>query len=139
MVERCLLPGGLSLLHTMGRTKSMIRGNDQWITKYIFPNTQVPSVQQIGAAIDGILVMEDWENLSVDYEKTLLAWRDNFVREYPRIADRYNPRFYRMWTYYLEICAGWYRARTLQLWQVVLSKGGEPGGYHWQKRRKVLG
>ena len=51
----------------------MVRGNDQWITKYIFPNTQVPSVAQVGAAIDGLFVMEDWENLSTDYERTLLA------------------------------------------------------------------
>lgn len=138
LVDAVLKPGGLSLLHTMGRTKSMVRGNDQWITKYIFPNTQVPSVAQIGEAIDGLFVMEDWENLSTDYERTLLAWCENFIKNYPSLAASYDERFYRMWTYYLYICAGWYRARALQLWQVVLSKGGSPGGYSWQKQRRVL-
>jgi cyclopropane-fatty-acyl-phospholipid synthase len=137
-VHRVLKPGGLSLLHTMGRTKSLVRGNDQWITRYIFPNTQVPSVQQIGRAIDGIFVMEDWENLSTDYERTLLAWQENFSRNWPQLEAKYGKRFYRMWNYYLWICAGWYRSRALQLWQVVLSKGGEPSGYRWQKNRRVL-
>ncbi len=137
-VHRCLKPGGLSLLHTMGRTKSMVRGNDQWITKYIFPNTQVPSVGQIGEAIDGLFVLEDWENLSTDYERTLLAWQANFHRNWPALEAAYGPRFYRMWSYYLWICAGWYRSRTLQLWQVVLAKDGVPGGYTWQKQRRPL-
>jgi cyclopropane-fatty-acyl-phospholipid synthase len=139
VVHRCLVDGGISVLHTMGRTKSMWRGNDQWITKYIFPNTQVPSVAQVGQAIDGLFVMEDWENLSTDYERTLLAWHDNFARNWPGLRDKYGDTFYRMWTYYLKICAGWYRSRRLQLWQVVLAKGGVPGGYHWQKQRKPLG
>jgi cyclopropane-fatty-acyl-phospholipid synthase len=137
-VHRCLKPGGLSLLHTMGRTKSMPRGNDQWITKYIFPNTQVPSVAQIGEAIDGLFVMEDWENLSTDYERTLLAWQANFARSWTTLEAGYDGRFFRMWSYYLWICAGWYRSRALQLWQVVLSKDGLPGGYGWQKQRRPL-
>jgi len=139
LVHKLLKPGGFTLLHTMGRTKSMLRGNDQWITKYIFPNTQVPSVEQIGSSIDGILVLEDWENLSTDYERTLLVWQENFSRNWPQIEKDYGPTFFRMWNYYLWICAGWYRSRALQLWQVVLSKDGLPGGYAWQKSRRVLG
>ncbi|WP_394847422.1 cyclopropane fatty acyl phospholipid synthase [Pendulispora brunnea] len=143
VVDRCLDEGGLSLLHTMGRTASMTRGNDQWITKYIFPNTQVPSLAQIGTAIDGLFVLEDVENLSTDYEKTLLAWHENFVQNWPRLAQGTrasygDETFRRMWEYYLLIFAGWFRARSLQLWQFVLSKGGCPGGYPWQKERRVL-
>jgi cyclopropane-fatty-acyl-phospholipid synthase len=138
LVDRCLKDDGLSLLHTMGRKKSVVRGNDQWITTYIFPNTQVPSVQQIGEAIDDLFVMEDWENLSVNYEKTLLAWLENFDNNWPSLEPRYGERFRRMWRYYLLICAGWYRARALQLWQVVLSKNGIPGGYPYQQERTRL-
>jgi len=139
LVHGVLVDGGLSVLHTMGRTQSMVRGNDQWITKYIFPNTQVPSVAQVGAAIDGLFVMEDWENLSTDYERTLLAWHAKFTESWPTLRAAYGETFYRMWSYYLLICAGWYRSRALQLWQVALSKGGIPGGYSWQKNRRVLG
>jgi cyclopropane-fatty-acyl-phospholipid synthase len=34
-----------------------------------------------------------------------------------------------MWTYYLLSSAGSFRARNLQVWQLVLSKTGVPGGY----------
>ncbi len=138
LVGRCLKDDGVTLVHTMGRRKSVVRGNDQWITKYIFPNTQVPSVQQIGEAIDDLFVVEDWENLSVNYEKTLLAWHANFERNWPSLEARYGERFHRMWRYYLLIFAGWYRARALQLWQVVLTKDGMPGGYPYQQSRTRL-
>jgi cyclopropane-fatty-acyl-phospholipid synthase len=34
-----------------------------------------------------------------------------------------------MWKFYLLSCAGSFRARNIQLWQIVLSKRGVPGGY----------
>jgi cyclopropane-fatty-acyl-phospholipid synthase len=34
-----------------------------------------------------------------------------------------------MWKYYLLSCAGTFRSRCQQLWQIVLSKKGVPGGY----------
>jgi cyclopropane-fatty-acyl-phospholipid synthase len=37
-----------------------------------------------------------------------------------------DERFYRMWRYYLNSCAGAFRARTLNLWQLVLSRGDVP-------------
>ena len=45
------------------------------------------------------------------------------------LKTQYDQRFYRMWTYYLLACAGSFRARLLQLWQIVLVKEGIPGGY----------
>jgi hypothetical protein len=42
----------------------------------------------------------------------------------------FDERFYRMWTYLLLSSAGGFRAgNTNQLWQIVLSKKGVPGGY----------
>jgi len=128
---------GLLVLHTMGRKKTVVKSNDQWITKYIFPNTQVPSIADFGLAVDGLFVMEDWENLSVNYEKTLLAWNENFLANYHLLPqDKYDERFHRMWTYYLQMFAGWYRSRALQLWQIVLSPSGIPGGYEFSQARR---
>lgn len=133
--RRVLRDDGIALLHSMGRRRSVARGSDQWITRHIFPNTQVPSVRQIGNAIEDLWVVEDWENLGVNYEKTLLAWFDNFDRAWPSLEAKYGSRFYRMWKYYLLIFAGWYRSRALQLWQIVLSPDGVPGGYSWARDR----
>ena len=74
--------------------------------------------------------MEDWHNFGADYDKTLMAWHKNFVAHWDEIKNEYDERFYRMWTYYLLSCAGAFRARRIQLWQVVLSKKGTLGGYH---------
>jgi cyclopropane-fatty-acyl-phospholipid synthase len=34
-----------------------------------------------------------------------------------------------MWRFYLLSFAGMFRVRRIQLWQIVLSKGGVRGGY----------
>ena len=128
MAHRCLVDGGMLMLHTIGSNRSSVMG-DPWIHKYIFPEGQLPSVRQIGASIEGLFVMEDWHNFSVDYDKTCMTWFRNFDQNWQKLKGAYSPTFYRMWKYYLLSCAGSFRARHIQLWQVVLSKGGVPGGY----------
>lgn len=73
--------------------------------------------------------MEDWHSFGTDYDKTLMAWSANVDKAWPELKGQYNERFYRMWKYYLLSCAGSFRARKNQLWQVVLSKDGVLGGY----------
>lgn len=127
-VQRCLKDDGLFLLHTIGKNER--KGTpDPWIDKYIFPNGDLPSVGQIGDSADGIFVVEDMHNFGADYDRTLMAWADRFEREWPRFSGELGERFYRMWRYYLLSCAGAFRARDIQLWQWVMSKGGVPGGY----------
>lgn len=114
--------GGLFLLHTIGGNASYTC-TDAWIDKYIFPNGMTPSIAQLGRALEGRWVVEDWHNFGPDYDRTLMAWWDNFQRAWPALEPKYGERFYRMWKYYLLGCAGGFRARRLQLWQLVLSKG----------------
>ena len=128
VAARSLKNGGLFLLHTIGRNTS-VRGSDQWIKKYIFPNGMMPSMKQISSAIEGIFVMEDWHSFGADYDKTLIAWHKNFESSWDKLKPKYDERFRRMWNYYLLACAGAFRARKLQLWQIVFSKNGIPGGY----------
>jgi cyclopropane-fatty-acyl-phospholipid synthase len=130
MASRCLKDQGLFLLHTIGGNMST-HTSDPWINKYIFPNSMLPSCAQISKAIEGIFVMEDWHNFGPNYDKTLMAWYANFVKHWPSIQKQcnYDERFYRMWTYYLLSCAGLFRARDTQLWQIVLSKKGHVPSY----------
>lgn len=128
VVYNCLTSDGLLMLHTIGSNVTSKVG-DPWIEKYIFPNSHLPSIAQIGAAIENLFVMEDWHNFSTDYDKTLMAWCQNFDANWDKIKDNYPDPFYRMWKYYLLSCAGLFRAREAQLWQVVLSKGGVIDGY----------
>ena len=128
MVRRCLVPDGLSLLHTIGINGVPDRP-DPWIERYIFPNSQVPAMSQVAKALESRFVVEDWHNFGADYESTLLAWLANFDAAWPRLASRYDERFRRMWRFYLAASAATFRTRRDQLWQLVLSPRGVPGGY----------
>jgi cyclopropane-fatty-acyl-phospholipid synthase len=119
---------GLFLLHTIGNNFSATHG-DPWSEKYIFPNGMLPSIKQIAAASERRFVMEDWHNFGADYDKTLMAWWTNFDAAWPILRDAYGERFYRMWKFYLQVFAAMFRARNLQLWQVVMSPKGVRGGY----------
>lgn len=128
MAGNCLKENGLFLLHTIGNNFST-RMINLWTHKYIFPNGMLPSITQLGKAIENIFVMEDWHNFGADYDRTLMEWYRNFEKGWMKIKDKYPDYFYRMWKYYLLSSAGAFRARNIQLWQVVLSKNGIPNGY----------
>jgi cyclopropane-fatty-acyl-phospholipid synthase len=134
VVRRSLKPDGLALLHTIGVQKTYA-GCDPWISRYIFPNSKLPSARQICKFLEGRFVMEDWQNLGVHYDKTLLAWFRNFQENWLFLRNRYDERFFRMWKYYLLSCAGAFRARTIQLWQIVLSPNGVLGGWKLSEPR----
>ena len=122
------LDDGMALVHTIGGNASVV-GMEPWLDKYIFPHAVLPSIRQLSHQMEHRFVVEDWHNFGPDYDKTLMAWYENFVRNWPRHKEKYGERFYRMWSYYLLNCAGSFRGRKNQLWQIVLSKYGVPGGY----------
>lgn len=126
--------GGLFCLHTIGsgETHPTI---DAWLEKYIFPGGVIPSLQQIGRAIEGIWDVVDLHNIGPDYDKTLVAWNENFQQKWPEPKTPEDRRFKRLWEYYLLCCAGGFRARMIHVWQFVLSPAGQgvPDGYVTQR------
>jgi cyclopropane-fatty-acyl-phospholipid synthase len=128
LVHNSLKDDGLLLLQTIGLNKTMLEP-DPWFEKYIFPNSMLPSVKLIGESMEGLFVMEDWQNFGTEYDKTLMAWHQNFLNNWEKLRNSYGDRFFRMWKYYLLMCAGLFRGRFVQLWQVVLSKKGILEGY----------
>ena len=127
-VRRCLPDDGLTLLHSIGGNEST-NHTDPWIAKYIFPNSMIPSAAQIAKASESSFVLEDWHGFGPDYDRTLMAWRANFDAAWPALGEKYGERFRRMWHFYLSASAANFRARRLQLWQIVFSPRGVPGGY----------
>lgn len=132
ILHRCLKRGGLGLVQTIGGNTS-VSTTDPWIDRYIFPNSVLPSARQIASASEGLLVLEDWHSLGPHYDKTLMAWYRNFIRNWKRLKDLYDARFFRMWSYYLLSCAASFRSRRNQLWQIVFSKDGLRGGYCYHR------
>ena len=127
-VDACLADDGLFLLDTIGNRFSD-NSTDAFTEKYIFPNGVIPSVKQIGEATERLLVVEDWHNFGPDYDRTLMAWHENFEDGWDDLRPRYGDTFYRMWRYYLLSSAASFRMRKMQQWQIVFSKDGVLGGY----------
>jgi cyclopropane-fatty-acyl-phospholipid synthase len=135
MVRSCLKDGGLFALQvisaeTLSRVSSVTL--DQyilWLQKRIFPNGYIPNIKHLTAPSLSGLVIEDLHNFSFDYALTLRAWYERFEVAWPRLSSSYDQRFSRMWRYYLQGCEALFRERMVQLYQIVYSKGGEPGGY----------
>ncbi len=127
VVNRCLKEDGIFLLHVIGRNHvNYPFGSDPWMQKHLFPNIYSPDPEQIIKATKGLFIIEDWHNFGPDFAKTLLAWRENFVKGWPQLEDKkkYDERFYRMWMFYLSSSIGLVRSRRVQLWQIVFSKDG---------------
>ena len=97
--------------------------------RYIFPGGMLPSAAQLGQAMEELFVLEDWHSFGADYDRTLMAWNANFEQSWSCFSEEYGERFYRMWRYYLLSCAGAFRSRQIQLWQLLLSKDGIRGGW----------
>lgn len=130
-ISELLSDDGLALVHSIGCNVTDTAA-DPWIDKYIFPNGMLPSVKQIGNAIPEPMVVEDWHNFGTSYDKTLVAWHRRFSDAWPELSEKLglDEQFRRMWEFYLLACAGNFRSRKrAQLWQIVLAKIGQPGGY----------
>jgi cyclopropane-fatty-acyl-phospholipid synthase len=120
-------PDGLTLIHTIGGSRST-RVTDPWFERYIFPNSMLPSAAQITRAAEGVLELEDWHGFGPDYDRTLMAWHANVEAAWPDLPG-YDERFRRMWRFYLLASAGSFRAGSLHLWQIVLSRDGLTRAY----------
>jgi len=127
-VRQHLNADGLFLLHTIGSNRSDTN-TDPWTTRYIFPNSMLPSARQITAAAEGLMVLEDWHSFGHDYFHTLKAWHANVEKNSDYIEKHYGKRFMRMWRYYLLSSAGSFRGRNVQLWQILFSPKGIEGSW----------
>ncbi|AYV76588.1 MAG: cyclopropane-fatty-acyl-phospholipid synthase [Terrestrivirus sp.] len=118
---------GLFVLHTIGSGTSVTYAN-RWIDKYIFPNGMLPSVTQIGSAIEGKFIMEDWCNFGDYYADTLQVWLERSEKFFQTTTNPiYTERFQRMWKLYLVSSKVNFRTRNIHLWQLVLSPKGIKG------------
>ncbi|TMW56093.1 hypothetical protein Poli38472_008741 [Pythium oligandrum] len=129
VIERCLKPGGVAVVHSVTSNTSRKIPIQLWILKYIFPNGFLPSLQQMMKFTERKLIVEDVHNLGPDYDKTCFVWNQRFQEQWKLgkienpMKTQSNPEvFKRMWEFYLLYCCAGFRQRTLQLTQTVYSK-----------------
>ncbi|MFO8239255.1 MAG: cyclopropane fatty acyl phospholipid synthase [Prochlorococcaceae cyanobacterium] len=129
VARQALRDDGLLLLHTIGYRLST-RRTDPWIDAHVFPHGRLLSPRDLASALEPHFLVEDWHNFGPDYDPTLMAWHRNVEQAWPGLEPLIAEccgglesarGFRRFWRYYLLCCAGFFRARQGQLWQLVLS------------------
>ena len=117
-----LVPDGVALLHTIGRTDGP-GATDPWTTKYIFPGGYTPAMSEVLAAIEhSRLYVTDVEVWRLHYAETLKEWRSRFLKNRANAAALYDERFCRMWELYLSSAEMSFRYARNVVFQFQLSK-----------------
>ena len=121
-VARLLAAGGVTLLHTIGRT-GMPDYTNPWITRYIFPGGHLPTLSEIMPPVERAgLAVTDVEVLRLHYAETLRAWRERFLARREEATQLYDERFCRMWECYLSVAEASFRFEDVVVFQLQLAK-----------------
>ena len=88
-----------------------------FIQRFVFPGGMLPSREILSrcAAQAGLQIVES-ETFADSYAATLAEWRRRMLHAWPQIAAQgFDPRFRRLWEYYLCYCEAGFRARTIDV------------------------
>lgn len=122
-VEELLVPGGVALLHAIGRRDGPGHTNP-WLRKYIFPGGYSPALSEVLPVVEKTgLWVTDIEILRLHYAETLRCWRENFNRNRDKIRALYDERFCRMWEFYLIGSELSFRHDFNMVFQIQMSRG----------------
>jgi cyclopropane-fatty-acyl-phospholipid synthase len=120
--SRLLAPGGIGVLHTIGRMAPA--PIDPWIGTHVFPGAYFPALSEIAAPMGRHdLAITDIESLRLHYALTLDRWSDGFEQHLAAVTEKYGERFVRMWRLYLKASAAAFRAGNLTVWQIQFTRG----------------
>lgn len=126
-----LAPGGRIALQTitMPHERMLTTARTHtWISKYVFPGGLIPSMTAIGreSARAGLCVAAD-HGYGEHYAETLRLWRERFHQEAERVeALGFDAVFRRMWELYLAYSEAGFRARYLDVRQLLLTESQSP-------------
>jgi cyclopropane-fatty-acyl-phospholipid synthase len=123
-----LKPDGVMLLQAITIAdqfyESAVRNVD-FIKKYIFPGSFIPSVTSLCNSITRASDMRLFhlEDITPNYAETLKSWRLRMFQNIERVrALGYPEEFIRMWEFYLSYCEGGFRERYIGDVQMLLTK-----------------
>ncbi|MBD3646339.1 MAG: class I SAM-dependent methyltransferase, partial [Pseudomonadales bacterium] len=120
-IDRCLKPGGLGLIHTIGRNDKATM--NPWIERRIFPGAHPPSLKEMMAIFEpNSFSVLDVENLRLHYRETTAHWLKNFEEHADEVRDMFDEEFVRTWRLYLAGSTCTFDIGRLQLFQVLFSR-----------------
>ena len=121
-IKALLKPGGVALLHSIGRMDGPGVTNP-WLKKYIFPGGYAPALSEVLPVIERLgLWATDIEILRLHYAFTLAEWRKRFEAQRAEIAALYDERFCRMWEFYLCAAEIDFRLLSTMVFQMQITR-----------------
>ena len=108
------------------RYKQAIRSVD-FIQKYIFPGSCIPSINAIQNSVTGSgdMVINDVRDIGHHYEKTLGDWRKKFTKNNKDIVRLgFDEGFLRMWEFYFCYCEGGFLEKAISTIHIHITKPG---------------
>jgi cyclopropane-fatty-acyl-phospholipid synthase len=112
--------------------ESHIRSVD-FIKRYIFPGSCIPSMTAISRAVENATDMRiaQIEDITPHYATTLRMWRERFFERIEDVRNLgYTESFIKMWEYYLCYCEAGFAERYLGDVQILLRKPGAKSDLH---------
>ncbi|MGD2168001.1 MAG: cyclopropane-fatty-acyl-phospholipid synthase family protein [Gammaproteobacteria bacterium] len=116
---RLLRPGGRMLIQAItieDHRFEQYRQNVDFIQRYIFPGSCIPSEKAMRDAIARVddLSISSIDDIGLHYATTLHHWRRNFFQQIDAVrALGYPEEFIRMWDFYLCYCEGGFIERSI--------------------------
>tara|TARA_R110001606_G_scaffold26447_4_gene85376 strand:+ start:27320 stop:28213 length:894 start_codon:yes stop_codon:yes gene_type:complete len=116
--ERChawLKPGTSMSLQTCGYGLMAPGSGLDFIYHDIFPETELPLVEEVVEAAQGLFELRALRNDREDYVKTLNAWFINFRKNKAKVLEVGSPELFHRYEHYLGFCAIGFKKRNLLL------------------------
>ncbi len=127
-LDQCLKPGGkagLQIITIKPESYQEYHDNPDFIQKYVFPGGMLPTREHLvslGRAAN-LAMVKDF-GFGLDYARTLGEWRERFWSVWDRVRPLgFDERFRRLWEFYFFYCEAGFRARNIDVRQVVFAKG----------------
>ncbi len=129
-IERRLKDNGLALIQAITIEDfryARALGTVDYIKRYVFPGSFIPSVSAITAAMArstrlGLVELADF---GASYALTLKAWRERFEGAWDRIVELgFDESFRRRWRYYLAYCEGGFAERAISDVHLLMAAPG---------------
>lgn len=101
------------------------KNNVDFIQRYIFPGGFLPSVNVLNSHLTdhSEMVVEQIDDIGLDYAKTLAHWREKFTASWPELQTLgYDDTFKRLWLYYFAYCEGAFLERSTSTVHLVARK-----------------
>jgi cyclopropane-fatty-acyl-phospholipid synthase len=123
-----LKPGGRMLIQAITIEDDHFeeyRKNVDFIQRYIFPGSCLPSVREMKTVINRVSDMSvtQVDDIGLHYATTLNHWRRNFFDKLDHVRNLgYSDAFIRMWEFYLCYCEGGFLEKSISDVHLIAEK-----------------